>query len=82
MQIAIAIPSKNNSEPITIKIQPRNSGGYSSPGFGVPCRAANMKMTPTAVKERGKSEERSDASDNVMKNRQEIKLFSIAIHTL
>ena len=34
------------------------------------------------VKERKKREERGQASENVMKNREEIKLFRIAIHTL
>jgi hypothetical protein len=34
------------------------------------------------LKKREKREERGQASDNVMKNRQEIKMFSIAIHTL
>ena len=49
IQIAIAIPIKNNTEPSTAKIQPRNSGGKSSPGFAVPCRAANMKIAPIVV---------------------------------
>ena len=37
------------SKPTAAKIQPRNSGGRSSPGFAVPCRAANIKMAPTVV---------------------------------
>jgi hypothetical protein len=49
MQIAIAIPTMNNTKPITAKIQPRNSGGNSSPGFAVPCRAANMNTVPIVV---------------------------------
>jgi hypothetical protein len=49
IKIAIAIPVTNNTKPSTAKIQPRNLGGNSSPGFAVPCLAANMKVTPTAV---------------------------------
>jgi hypothetical protein len=71
-QIAIASPIKNNTKPITAKIQPRNSGGNSSPGFAVPCRAANMKIVPTVVYSSGeKGEERGQAGDNVMKNREQ-----------
>ena len=42
-------PIKNKTEPIAAKIQPRNSGGSSSPGFTVPCFAANMKIAPIVV---------------------------------
>jgi len=46
MQIAIAIPSKNKSNPAAMKIQPRNSGGNSSSGLGVPCRETKTKIPP------------------------------------
>jgi hypothetical protein len=47
--MAIASPIKNNTEPIIAKIQSRNSGGSSSPGFAMPCLAANMKIVPIVV---------------------------------
>jgi hypothetical protein len=47
--MAIVSPIKNNTEPIIAKIQSRNSGGSSSPGFAVPCLAANMKIVPIVV---------------------------------
>src|SRR5207249_9612463 len=59
MQIAIAIPSKNKNEPSPTKIQPRNSGGNSSPGFGVSCRAMDMKIAPIMVYSSGNKENRA-----------------------
>jgi hypothetical protein len=56
IQIAITIPIKNQAEPIRAKIQPRNSGGSSSPGFAVPRLAANTKMAPIVVEVSAKKE--------------------------
>jgi hypothetical protein len=49
IQIAIASPIKNNTEPITAKIQPRNSGGSSSPGFRCAVLCGEYEIVPIVV---------------------------------
>jgi len=49
--------------------------------IAVPCRAANIKMTPRCINQRKKGTKRSEPSDNVVENGEEIELLDIAVHT-
>ena len=48
--------------------------------FGAGCSAAQSKTRRYRTEQWGKRKQRSEPADNVIKNREEIKLLGIAIH--